>query len=151
MFSFPDILGFEAGGVLLETRFLRLLDSRMTYILVTRDPEVREAFLSPEAFLPSDTLKTFESWQDALKETAGADMMFVQLVATLDEPHKIGGYERFAEAKMADEALSAVPLVLIAPPADYELDFMVGYPDFVFAQVPHPVTTKIFRRASTWI
>ena len=85
----------------------------MTYILVTRDPAVKEAFLSPEAFLPSDTLKAFEKWEDALKETAGADMMFVELVATLDEPNKIAGYERFAEAKMADEALSAVPLVLL--------------------------------------
>lgn len=123
----------------------------MTYILVTRNPEIRQAFLSPEAFLPSDVLKPFENWSDALAATAGADMMFVELVSTLDEPHKIGGYEKFAEAKMADEALSSVPLVLIAPPPDYDLDFMVGYPDFVFAQVPSPVTAKIFRRASTWI
>lgn len=118
---------------------------------MTRDPDIREAFLSPEAFLPSDVLKPFEAWDEALKETAGADMMFVDLVSTLLEPNKIEGYERFAEAKMAEAELLAVPLVLIAPPADYELDFMVGYPDFVFAQIPQPVTSKIFRRASTWI
>lgn len=123
----------------------------MTYILVTRNADIKQAFLSPEAFLPSDVLKPFDSWEDALKETAGADMMFVDLVSTLIEPHKIEGYERFAEAKMAEPALNEVPLVLIAAPADYELDFMVGYPDFVFAQIPQPVTAKIFRRASTWI
>jgi hypothetical protein len=123
----------------------------MTYILVTRNPEIKDAFLSPEAFLPSDTLKPFEDWQDALKETGGADMMFVDLISTLLEPNKIEGYEQFAEAKMADPAANEVPLVLIAAPADYELDFMVGYPDFVFAQIPQPVTAKIFRRASTWI
>lgn len=123
----------------------------MTYILVTRNPDIREAFLSPEAFLPSDVLKPFEDWRDALEEAKGADMMFVDLVSTLVEPNKIAGYEEFAEGKMADEALLAVPLVLIAAPSDYELDFMVGYPDFVFAQIPQPVSSKIFRRASTWI
>lgn len=123
----------------------------MTYILVTKNSEIRDAFLSPEAFLPSDTLKPFDDWQTALTETAGADMIFVDLVSTLTEPNKISGYEEFAEARMANPDLMAVPLVLIAAPADYELDFMVGYPDFVFAQIPQPVTPKIFRRASTWI
>lgn len=123
----------------------------MTYILVTKNPDIKEAFLSPEAFLPSDQLKTFEDWREALKETAEADMIFVDLVSTLEEPHKIAGYENFAEAKLADEALRAVPMVLIAAPADYELDFMAGFPDLVFAQIPQPVSAKIFRRASTWI
>jgi ureidoglycolate hydrolase len=38
-----------------------------------------------------------------------------------------------------------------AGPEGYELDFMVGWPNFVFANVRKPVTYKIFRRASTWI
>jgi hypothetical protein len=42
-------------------------------------------------------------------------------------------------------------LVLIAAPDDYELDFMTGWPDFVFGHLRRPVTEKIFRRASTWI
>lgn len=123
----------------------------MTYLLVTKDPFAEDSFLSPEAFLPSDRLMVFNEWKDALESCEGADLMFVDLVATLDEPNKIGGYERFAEAKMSHPVASDVPLVLIAAPHDYELDFMVGYPDFVFAQVAHPITTKIFRRASTWI
>ncbi len=44
-----------------------------------------------------------------------------------------------------------MPLVLIAPPIDYELDFYTGYLGFVLAQVRQPVTDKIFRRAATWV
>ena len=36
-------------------------------------------------------------------------------------------------------------------PDDYELDFMTGWPNFVFGHLRRPVTEKIFRRASTWI
>lgn len=80
-----------------------------------------------------------------------ADLMFVDLLATLREPHKIEGYEEFAMGKMAHETARDVPLVLISPPDDYELDFMAGWPNFVFAHVRRPVTYKIFRRASTWV
>jgi hypothetical protein len=44
-----------------------------------------------------------------------------------------------------------IPLVLISPPENYELDFMAGWPDFVFGHVRRPVDYRIFRRASTWI
>lgn len=104
-----------------------------------------------EGFHPSDTFEHFLDPQSALEGCADADLLFVDLLATLEEPNKIAGYERFAEAKMAHAAASGVPVVLIAPPEDYELDFMVGWPDFVFAHIRRPVTAKIFRRASTWV
>lgn len=78
-------------------------------------------------------------------------MLFVDLLATLLEPHKIAGYEAFAYAKMEHALAKDVPLVLISPPDDYELDFMAGWPNFVFGHVRRPVDYRIFRRASTWI
>lgn len=123
----------------------------MRYVLLCHDAEIIEAFRSPEAFLPNDELIVVDSKESLVEACAGADLVFVDLVATLDEPHKIAGYERLYDLKSADPVASAVPLVLIAPPAGYDLDFMVGWPDFVFAQMPRPVTSKLFRRASTWI
>lgn len=123
----------------------------MKYVLLTKEEAIKDAFLSPESFLPSDTLTVFEDWKEALDASSDADMIFVDLIATLNDPGKIAGYEEFAMAKMAHETAKDVPLVLIAAPADYDIDFMVGWPDFVFAQLQRPVTTKIFRRASTWI
>lgn len=121
----------------------------MKFVLITKDPEVVQA--ARDGFHPNDTFQVFEDWLDALEASAGADMMFVDLLATLTEPGKISGYERFAMAKMTHEAAHAIPLVLIAPPEDYELDFMAGWPDFVFAHVRRPVDYRIFRRASTWV
>lgn len=123
----------------------------MRYVLLCHDAEIIEAFRSPEAFLPNDELIVVDSKESLVEACVGADLVFVDLVATLDEPHKIAGYERLYDLKSADPAASSVPLVLIAPPAGYDLDFMVGWPDFVFAQMPRPVTSKLFRRASTWI
>jgi len=119
------------------------------FVLITRDQATIDA--AKAAFPPSDQLLVFENWTGALDACEGADMLFVDLVATLDEPHKIAGYEAFAMGKMAHEEAKLTPLVLISPPEDYELDFMVGWPDFVFAFVRKPVTDKIFRRASTWV
>jgi len=121
----------------------------MKFVLITQDPEVESA--AREGFHPSDETRSFNDWREALEDSAGADLMFVDLVATLDEPHKIAGYEKFAEAKMDHPTAQGVPLVLISPPEDYELDFMAGWPDFVFGHIQRPVTFKIFRRASTWI
>lgn len=120
----------------------------MKFVLITKDLEVESA--AKEGFAPYEC-QSYSNWQDALDNTAGADMIFVDLLATLDEPNKIAGYERFAEAKMGHAIANGVPLVLISPPDDYELDFMAGWPDFVLANVRRPVTSKIFRRASTWI
>lgn len=121
----------------------------MKFVAITKDPEiVSQAKL---AFPATDKLDVFEDWAPALDACDGADLLFVDLVAVLREPHKIAGYEDFARAKMSHPKAKSTPLVLIAPPADYELDFMVGWPDFVFAQVRKPVSEKIFRRASTWV
>jgi CheY-like chemotaxis protein len=121
----------------------------MKFLLITKDPEVVEA--AEKGFHPSDETLVFDSWRQALEAAEGADLIFVDLIATLDEPHKIGGYEAFAHAKMDHPVAKGIPLVLISPPETYELDFMAGWPDFVFGHVRRPVDYRIFRRASTWI
>jgi len=121
----------------------------MKFVLLTREQELKEAARS--GLHPSDDLAIFEDWVDALDACKDADMIFVDLIATLDEPNKIAGYEHFAEAKMTHAEARGTPLVLIAPPEGYDLDFMSGWPDFVFAHLRRPVTDKIFRRASTWV
>lgn len=120
----------------------------MKFVLITKDPELeREA---RTGFDPYECA-CYGDWAEALDHAEGADLLFVDLIATLTEPHKIQGYERFAAAKMGHEKASGIPLVLIAPPEDYELDFMAGWPDFVFGHIRRPVTHKVFRRASTWV
>ncbi len=121
----------------------------MKFVLVTKESEIEEA--ARNGFHPSDELAVFSDWQEALQRCEGVDMFFVDLLATLREPHKIAGYEEFAMAKMDNDVAARIPLVLIAAPDEYELDFMTGWPDFVFGHVRRPVTEKIFRRASTWI
>ena len=123
----------------------------MKYVLLTNDPEIAEAARSPSAFPATDTLNVHKDPDAALSDCSRADLMFVDLLATLFEPHKIAGYEDFAVKKMGHPEAKNVPLVLIGAPDDYELDFMTGWPDFVFAHLRRPVTEKIFRRASTWI
>lgn len=121
----------------------------MKFVLVTKDSEIVNATVG--AFQPDDQVVVYDNWEPALEDAADADILFLDLVAALDKPHKIAGYERFAAAKMDHPTASTVPLVLIAAPADYELDFMVGYPNFVFAHLSRPLNYKLFRRASTWV
>lgn len=121
----------------------------MKFVLVTRDGDL--AIEAKKGFHPSDELSVYEDWALALDHCKGADLLFVDQLATLKSPHKIAGYEEFAEAKMGHKAAKSVPLVLISPEESYELDFVVGWPGFVFANVRRPVSYKIFRRASTWI
>lgn len=121
----------------------------MKFVLLTGDAELVRA--AESGFHPSDSFVSHAAIGDALDACSGADLIFVDLLATLEEPHKIAGYEKFAEVKMEHPAAKDVPVVLIAPPDDYELDFMAGWPDFVFAHIRRPVTEKIFRRASTWV
>jgi hypothetical protein len=121
----------------------------MKFILLTAEQELIDA--AKAGFHPSDKFETYSNIDKALNACAGADLLFVDLLATLDEPGKIAGYESFAEKKMEHPKAKDVPLVLIAAPEDYELDFMAGWPDFVFAHIRRPVTEKIFRRASTWV
>ena len=123
----------------------------MKYILITQTEEMAEAARSPKAFPPGDEVLVFSAWKDALDASQDTDLMFVDMVATLDEQHKAAGYERFAEAKMHHPVAGGVPLVLIAPEDSYELDYIPGWPDFVFAHIRRPVDEKIFRRASTWV
>lgn len=121
----------------------------MKFVLITADEEmVREA---KEGFHPSDTFESHSDWEAGLNACEKADLLFVDLLATLEEPHKIAGYEKFAHAKMGHPIAKETPLVLISPPDDYDLDFMAGWPDFVYANVRRPINYKIFRRASTWI
>lgn len=110
-----------------------------------------KAARSPSAFPPDDEVLVFDDWKAALDTPNGADMMILDLIAALDEPHKIAGYERFAEAKMTHATAASIPLVLVAAPDDYEMDFMAGWPDFVFAHLKPPVTEKVLRRVSTWL
>lgn len=121
----------------------------MKFIVITRDPDLEAC--AREGFHPSDECIVFAEWLQALEGCSGADMIFVDLVATLLEPHKIAGYEHFAMAKMGHPEAAKIPLVLIAPEEGYELDFMAGWPDFVFGHVRKPVSYKTFRRASTWV
>jgi len=120
----------------------------MKFVLITKDSELEAE--ARKGFDPY-VCESFEDWAAALDACEGADLIFVDLLATLVDPHKIAGYEAFAQAKMAHPIARMVPLVLIAPPEDYELDFMAGWPDFVFGHVRRPVDSKIFRRASTWV
>lgn len=121
----------------------------MKFVLITKDPEAIKA--TEGAFQPDDELFVYEDPYEALENSADADILFVDLIATLKKPHKIAGYEQFAEAKMDHQTASHVPVVLISPPDDYELDFMAGFPNFVFAHIRRPLTFKLFRRATTWV
>ena len=121
----------------------------MKFVLITKDSEMESE--AREGFHPTDTFECFSDWETGLTNGGDADLMFLDLLATLEEPHKIAGYEKFAQAKMNHPTAAKVPLVLVCPPDDYELDFMAGWPDFVFANIRRPVTFKHFRRASTWV
>jgi hypothetical protein len=120
----------------------------MKYVLISRDAEIRDA--SARAFQHDDEVLLFEDWGPALDASVDADLIYVDLLATLTESHKIAGYEAFAESKMA-HACASVPLILIWPPEGYELDFITGYPDFVLQNVRRPATYQKLRRASTYI
>ncbi|MBX3096107.1 MAG: hypothetical protein KF812_04535 [Fimbriimonadaceae bacterium] len=121
----------------------------MKYVLLTADAEVVAA--TDRAFFSDDEVVVTDDTAKALDACDGADLIFVDMLATLTEPHKIAGYEAFAHAKMEHPHASATPLVLIGPPEDYELDAIVGWPGFVFAHLPRPITNKLLRRATTWI
>lgn len=129
--------------------FAPRLSDEMKYVVITKDEEVKSA--CAKAFYPDDDVAIVEDWREGLAAAQGADLMFVDLLATLDQPGKIAGYEKFAESKMADSQAGGVPLVLIWPPEDYQLDFMTGYPDFVSQHIRRPVTFQVIRRATTYI
>src|ERR1700722_505691 len=107
----------------------------MKYVILTNDAEIVEAASSPSAFPPDDVVAVYKDVDAALSDCDGADLMFVDLIASLKEPHNIAGYEEFAMKKMAHPVANVTPLVLIGAPDDYDLDFMTGWPDFVFAHL----------------
>lgn len=121
----------------------------MRFVVVTKDKAIVTA--AKEGFHPKDVVVPCPDWTEGLEACKKADMIFVDILATLSEPHKIAGYERFARAKMTHPVAVNTPLVVIAPDKDYELDFMSGWPDFVFAHLPRPIDCRVFRRASTWV
>jgi len=132
----------------------------MKYVILTRDEEIQSE--AARAFQSDDEVIITDQVDVALDACQGAEMIFVDLIATLKEPHKIAiatlkephkiaGYEEFAMAKMGHPVAKSTPLVLISAPPDYELDSMVGYPGFVFGQFARPITFKHLRRASTWV
>lgn len=121
----------------------------MRFILITKDPEMRDA--ARKGFHPEDEFEAFTDWRTALESSEKADLIFVDLLATLKHPHQIAGYEDFAAGKMHHPFAAKVPLVLIAPPPDYELDFLSGWPGFVYGHIQRPVDYRAFRRASTWV
>lgn len=121
----------------------------MRFIVISSDQEIVGA--AKEGFHPADEALFFSDWRQALDKAEGADMMFIDLLDTVKEPHKIQGYEEFAEAKMAHATAAKVPLVLINAPDDYDIDCMVGWPDFLFGNIRRPVTSKVIRRMTTYV
>lgn len=117
--------------------------------VITRDPEVLEC--AKKAFRLDEVVQFFEDWKVAFESTEKPDMMIVDMVSTLDEPHKVAGYERFAHAKMDHALLKSVPLVMLNPPVGYDMDFYTGWPDFIFASLPKPITDKVLRRVVTYL
>ncbi|MCG9895026.1 MAG: hypothetical protein MH204_06090 [Fimbriimonadaceae bacterium] len=111
--------------------------------------EMEEEFR--KAFPHGDELVVHSDWRAGLESAVGADMMVVDFLTTLAEPHKVAGYEAFAEAKLDHPEASGVPLVLIWPPEDYQIDFMTGYPGLIFQSMQRPVTFQKFRRAATYL
>jgi len=86
-------------------------------------------------------LELFTRWSDMLQAARErpCDAMVLELLAALGPGGTIEPYERFAEEKMGDPALSTVPLILIALPPDEEADQMVGWPGFLYAYLRHPL------------
>lgn len=121
----------------------------MTFALISKNPEI--VAMAKSAYGTHYCLKVFSEWQAALEDSDGTDLMFVDLVSTLVDPGRIKGYEDFAHAKMGHPVAAAIPLVVIQPPHDYDLDAMVGWPNFVFAMVKQPVSERLFRQASGWV
>ena len=121
----------------------------MRFVVVTTDSFVVGA--CKEGFHPNDEAEFYSDWRQALDRAAGADMIFVDLLDTLTEPNKIEGYEEFARAKMAHPKAAKIPTVLILAPDDYDLDSMVGWPDFLFGSLKRPINSKVIRRMTTYV
>jgi hypothetical protein len=118
-------------------------------ILVTEDPDIVR--VAKEAYRDVAQLLLTSKWSEALDWCRNADVLIVDLLATLEEPHKIGGYVKFAQAKMSHMKAKGTPLVLISVPEGYKLNGMVGWPHFVRAYLRRPITANMFQRILTWL
>ena len=121
----------------------------MRVLLITSRKDIES--MAVAALRGKVQLDIVADWKVALDQSLGADLMIADLVSLLDEPNKISGYEQFALAKMSHESAKAVKLVLIPAPVDYELDSMMGWPDFLFAQFHNPITEQTFKMAMRWV
>lgn len=126
-----------------------IIGQSMRLVLVSVDPDVvKEA---QQAFDKMADLVVVADWRKGLDLCQDADMLFVDMLATLNEPHKIAGYEVFAQAKMSHDVAKDTPLVLIGPHPDYQLDFVVGWDGFLFSRLQRPVTWKMLLRITTYL
>jgi hypothetical protein len=107
-------------------------------VLVTKDPELladaREVCSARGLHIVVEA-----DWQRAIDKAATANLMVVDLLATLSIPHRISGYINFAETKMRSAA-AETPVVLIGAPDGYRLDGMAGWPGFLAAFIDRPIT-----------
>ncbi len=113
----------------------------MKIIFITKDPEVEE--VAKRSFPASEELQFYPDWSEALSASEGADLLYVDQEATLETAHKIRGYEVFAQAKQAHPVAAKVKTVLISPAPGYDLDFVVGWPDFLFQRIEKPLTKQM--------
>ncbi|MCL6624624.1 MAG: hypothetical protein K6T17_08435 [Fimbriimonadales bacterium] len=118
-------------------------------ILVTDDRKIVR--VAKEAYRDMAQLLLTSDWREALDWCGNADVLIVDLLATLEQPHKIGGYVKFAQAKMSHMKAKGTPLILIAVPEGYKLNGMVGWPHFVRAYLRRPITASMFQRILTWL
>ncbi len=118
-------------------------------ILVTADPEV--VSVAKEAYRDGVRLTITPHWNEALEGCGDADVLVVDMLSTLEKPHKIGGYVKFAQAKMSHEKARKTLLVLISVPEGYKLNGMVGWPNFLRAYLRRPLTARMFQRILTWL
>lgn len=117
----------------------------MKFVLITQSQAMAD--VAKEAFTRDD-LEIYGDWKEALEASHDADMIFVDLIATLKEPGKIQGYEEFADAKRAHPKASVVPLVLISPPENYKIDFITAWPNFLAMNIQQPVNRQKFKMAA---
>ena len=108
---------------------------------MSRDPELIADVL--DACKARNIQVTVEAnWSRAIDRSSTANLLIVDLLATLAIPHRISGYVAFAEAKMRSTA-SKTPLVLVGAPDGYRLDGMAGWPGFLTAFFERPITEEV--------
>lgn len=121
----------------------------MKVALITKNPVYGQ--LAREAEDEERKFVLFEDWREAFEHAAECDLMIADLISLLEKPHRIEGYRKFGEARLAHPIAARVPLVLIPAPDGYKLDGMIGWPNFLLGQLRHPITRETFRQVLRWI